>query len=93
MKKIENVYIKEFSNITNIQANEKIFYNLCKILKKELTTYGIEIISKKENSIKSCNFDSISNSRKFTFNLLTFLYENSVKPDFATEIITDLLNS
>ena len=93
MKKIENVYVKEFSNIMNIQVNEKIFYNLCKILGQASTTYGIEIISKKENNIKRCSFSNISNSRTFAFNLLTFLYENSVKPDFATEIITDLLNS
>lgn len=92
MTTVTNIYEKIFSEIFNIQEAEEISYNLCTSHSKTVTTYGVELISKKGKGSQTCTLSSISTTKKLVLEILTFLYENSVKPDSAPGVISDIFN-
>lgn len=89
MFKTKTIYKRNFSKISTVQEHEQIIYNLCITEENTASSYGIEIISKKKTTQK-CQLISISDSKSYILEILTFLYENSIKPDTALGIISDI---
>ncbi len=93
MTKTKNIFKKTFSQIEDIQETEQIYYNLYETESQEFTAYGIEVISEKNNKVEKISLKQISDSKVFIINIITYLYENSVKPCSACGIISDLINA
>lgn len=90
---ITNIYKKEYSEITDIQRKNNVYYNLVKTISDDLTYFGIEIVLKNDiSNPEKAFFDGISESENYVLNIIKFLYENSVKPDVSLEIISDLVS-
>lgn len=94
MTQIANIYIKNYSEITNIQHKSNVCYNLVTTVSDLLTYYGIEIILNNyiDKPEKIC-FEAVSESKSLVLDIITFLYENSIKPDSSLAIISDLISS
>ncbi len=96
MTKKTDIYFREFSQIPGLQKREKITYRLCKTQEEDLTIYGIELgylLKGNYNYKEGKNIiERISNSKEVVLNILKYLYENSVKPESARSIVTDILN-
>ena len=96
MTKKTDIYFREFSQIPGLQKREKITYRLCKTQEEDLTIYGIELgylLKENYNYKEDKNIiERISNSKEVVLNILKYLYENSVKPESARSIVTDILN-
>lgn len=92
MVKTTNIYIKNFSTIPNVQEQEQILYNLCKTNSQNIITYGVEIVSKKRQGQQQCTLSGLSNIETRILDILKFLYENSIKPDSAPGVISDIFN-
>lgn len=92
MTKTINIYKKNFSTIPNVQEQEQILYNLCKTKSQNIVTYGVEIVSKKQQKRQQCTLSSLSNVETLILDILKFLYENSIKPDSAPAVISDIFN-
>lgn len=89
-----NIYKKYYSEIINIQSEEIVYYNLIKNVSDTLTCYGIEIVLKNSlDTLDSVKFEGISESKIFVLDIIKFLYENSIKPDSALAIISDLISA
>ena len=90
---ITNIYKKEYSEISDIQRKKNVYYNLVKTISDDLTYFGIEIILKNDiNNPEKAFFSGISESENYVMNIITFLYENAIKPDTSLEIISDLVS-
>ena len=90
---ITNIYKKEYSEISDIQRKKNVYYNLVKTISDDLTYFGIEIILKNDvNRPEKALFSGISESESYVMNIITFLYENAIKPDVSLEIISDLVS-
>jgi len=92
MANAKNIFKRQFTYIKNIQDAEKVYYNLYETNSGSNTTYGIEIISEKNHALEETSLKQISESKNFIVNILTYLYENAVKPEHALGIINDLIN-
>ena len=93
MTKVIHMFKKDLSQIKNIQDTEKLYYNFYETENPSYTTYGIEIISKKKNKSETTSLQQISESKCLIINIITYLYENSIKPNSACGIISDLINA
>ncbi len=97
-KKID-IYSREFSQITGLQNREIITYRLCKTQEEDLTVYGIELGSLLKDKYinyeknKKNLLERISCSKELVLDVLKYLYENSIKPESAYSIVTDILNT
>lgn len=90
---ITNIYKKEYSEISDIQRQKNVYYNLVKTISGNLTYFGIEIIIKNNvNNPEKTFFNGISESENYVRNIIQFLYENSINPDNSLEIISDLVS-
>ncbi len=90
---ITNIYKKEYSEISDIQRQKNVYYNLVKTVSGNLTYFGIEIIIKNNvNNPEKAFFNGISESENYVRNIIQFLYENSINPDNSLEIISDLVS-
>ena len=91
---ITNIYKKEYSEIADIQRQNKVYYNLVKTVSEDLTYFGIEIILKNgQANPERAMFKGISESEVQVRDILKFLYENSIKPNVSMEIISDLVSA
>lgn len=90
---ITNIYKKEYSEISDIQRQKNVYYNLVKTVSGNLTYFGIEIVIKNNaNNPEKAFFNGISESENYVRNIIQFLYENSINPDNSLEIISDLVS-
>ena len=85
------LYKKVFSKLENIQESQEILYNLCEDPESGGKGHGIQIISKNTKGIQSRVFEKLSDSEDVVKNIITYLYENSVKIESAEYIIQDVL--
>lgn len=96
MIKKTDIYSREFSKINGLQNREIITYRLCKTQAEDLTIYGIELgyLLKENYNYKGGKnmIERISSSKEMVLNILKYLYENSVKPESACNIVADILN-
>lgn len=83
------VYCKNFSKISNIQESEVIVYNKLLTSPDDIEFYGIEITS----NISGEKFvvRRLSDREKDVMDILTFLYENSVRVNDCKSILEDVL--
>ena len=90
MKTICNQFIKNFSEIVPLQERSSILYNLIEIKEFPEKWFGIEIIylSERENIVESISH--LSHSKKSICDIITYLYENSVRVDNWKDIVADL---
>ena len=81
------VYCKNFSKISNIQEKETIVYNELLTTFDNMEFYGIEITS----SIDEEKFvvQRLSDKERDVMDILTFLYENSVRVNGCDSILED----
>ncbi len=88
-----NIYVRHFSEISQLQTKELVYYNLCSTEEKDYVVYGLEITSEigKKLTNKSA-LNKISCSKKLVLDILNYLYENSVRPDSAIYVVEDILN-
>lgn len=93
MSGTKNLFKRQFTYIKNIQDMENIYYNLYETDTGSKTTYGIEIISEKDNGVEETSLKQISESKSFIVNIITYLYENAIRPEYALGIVSDLINS
>ena len=93
MNKTENLFKRRFTYIKDIQDTEDIYYNLYETNNASNTTYGIEIISEKNTGSEETSFKQISESKSFIVNIIKYLYENAIRPEYAFDIICDLINA
>ncbi len=88
-----NIYKKYYSEIMNIQSKESVYYNLIKTVSDTLTCYGVEIILKNSlDQLDTVKLEGISESKIFVLEIIKFLYENSIKPNSALAIVSDLIS-
>ena len=93
MSGTKNLFKRQFTHINNIQDMENIYYNLYETDTGSNVTYGIEIISEKDNGVEETSLKQISESKSFIVNIITYLYENAIKPEYALGIVSDLINA
>ena len=93
MSGTKNLFKRQFTYIKNIQDMENIYYNLYETDTGSNVTYGIEIISEKDNKVEETSLKQISESKSFIVNIITYLYENAIKPECALGIVSDLINA
>ena len=90
MVKKNNVYIKKFSEINNLQPEKIVKYSICESNIKNSKIYGINISEyfghRNNNETKF-----ISENHNLTSEILTFLYENSIGVCHFKEIVEDIL--
>lgn len=89
MKK-NNVYIKQFSEINDLQFKKIIKYNICEKNIGNSKIYGINISEHFEGKNNN-ETEFVSENYDLTLEILTFLYENSVGVYHFKEIIEDVL--
>lgn len=90
---IKNIHKKEFSELSSMQKQETIDYNIVENIANDKIFYGIEIISYNKLSRVKDSFFNISDSKKFVMDLICYLYENAVKISTCKDIIDDILSS
>ena len=90
MKK-QNIYIKKFSKIGNIQPEKTIKYFICEKIVKNDKIYGICIVETCENQNYEEIFEHISYNYNTVSEILKFLYENSVGALSFKDIVNDIL--
>ncbi len=95
MSGTKNLFKRQFTYIKNIQEMENIYYNLyeSETDTESNITYGIEIISEKDTGVEETSLKQISESKSFIVNIITFLYENAIRPEYALGIVSDLINA
>ncbi|MBR1779225.1 MAG: hypothetical protein IJ758_01825 [Clostridia bacterium] len=92
MNRTENLFKKQFTYIKDIQDMENIYYNLYETDIDSAPTYGVEIISEKDTIREKTSLKQISDSKSFIVDIIRYLYENSIRPESACGIISDLIN-
>ena len=90
--KLKSVYIKEFSKIGTIQSRKTIEYNICESELGDFTIYGVHLREKKRAVIVEKIVNHVSSDYCKVLDILQFLYENSVSPVNAKDIVEDLLH-
>ena len=95
MTRKTNIYKKNYSTIANIQSEEHIYYDLLETYSFNFTFFGIEIVQKNSSNdvLNKIYFEGISEQKGFVLDIIKFLYENSIKPDSALAVISDLISS
>lgn len=88
-----SLHTKTFSKIDNLQDYCEISYNICEKQDAYGKSFGIEITTKTENHISKKLIENVSYSEKLVSNIITYLFENSVKEEQAGDIIKDILHS
>ena len=88
--KINNIYMKQFSKINNLQCEKVIKYSICEKSVENIKIYGINIYEYLKNKEKN-ETEFISENYDLTLKILTFLYENSIGIYHFKEIIEDIL--
>ena len=71
--KTNNIYVKQFSEISNLQCKKIIKYNICEKSIKNTKIYGINISEYLENEGKN-ETEFISENYDLTSKVLIFLY-------------------
>lgn len=89
MKK-SNIYVRQFSEIDNLQFKKIVEYNICEKNIKNTKIYGINILEHFENKNNS-DTKFISENYDLVLKILTFLYENSIGFYNFKEVIEDAL--
>ncbi|MDQ5983575.1 MAG: hypothetical protein RUMPE_00599 [Eubacteriales bacterium SKADARSKE-1] len=93
MTDITNIYKKGFSKIENIQSQEVVFYNLSGMKCDDIVVYGIELASQRDGKLTKLSIDNISDSKMWVIDIITYLYENAIKPEISLGVIDDIINS
>lgn len=93
MADITNIYKKRYSKIESIQAEEVIYYNLIEVKNDDTIAYGVELISNSCKKQSKLSLENISDSKAWIINMITYLYENAIKPEIALGVISDTINS
>lgn len=88
--KTNNIYVKQFSEISNLQCKKIIKYSICEKNVKNIKIYGINISEYLKNKEKN-ETKFISENYDLTLKILIFLYENSIGIYHFKEIIEDIL--
>lgn len=90
---ITNVYKKRFSKIENMQSSEDIHYNLIELDSSDIKVYGVELIAYRGEEQDRLTLENISESKIWAMNIITYLYENAIKPEVALGIVNDIMVS
>lgn len=90
---VTNVYKKRFSKIENMQSSEDIHYNLIELDSSDIKVYGVELISYRGEEQDRLVLENISESKICAMNIITYLYENAIKPEIALGIVNDIMVS
>lgn len=85
-----SIYVKQFSEIDNLQFKKIVEYNICEKNIKNIKIYGISISEYFKNESKNDKI-FISENYNLTLKILMFLYENSIGIHHCKEIIEDIL--
>ena len=78
-------YIKNFSEIINMQAEYKLIYKL----EEKASTYILTIIKVEKNKSKQIACEPYNVTFDEAKNILKFLYENNISLENLVDILTD----
>lgn len=85
----EIIYSKKFSGIPYLQEEEKITYNILSTVVDSKSIFGIKVSSNINNEVL---IKDIAFTKEAAINILTYLYENSIKPEFVGDVVNDIFN-
>mgnify|MGYP001011983181 CR=1 FL=1 len=88
----KTIYTKTFSEIKGIQQYCKISYNLFEYSEPNGKIFGIEIGYSDNFETKNTLIKNISYSKNLVLDIITYLYENSIKDESAEYIIKDIMS-
>ena len=87
----KSIYIREFSNISKLQDKKIVEYFICEETIKCKKIYGICISETCENEKSEDVVSCVSSDYFKTFDIVKFLYENSVGILGFRDILGDVL--
>lgn len=91
MKKIK-IFSKKFSKINNIQKENIIEYFISEKIENNKKVYGIFISELENKKVSDKNSIFISSDYNKVYDILKFLYENSIGVLEFKDIIKDIIN-
>jgi hypothetical protein len=87
----KRIYVKNFSEISGLQAKEEVTYNELINNSNGNDSYGIEIVS--TNSDQVSVFSDLSDDEKYVLDLITLLYENAVRAFEADSVLEEFVSA
>lgn len=90
MKIVNNQYVRGFSEIGQIQEKSTLFYNLVETKGQDGRVFGIELVHRCDREDLMDSISTLSRSRKYVCDIITYLYENAIKIGNWRDIVADI---